>query len=149
MDRDDSPAQEDGHGRHRRAATAASLCLLGVGLVLVVTTTMFAPPETLEVAHEAAPDWVGLRAVEMTLNVALFVPLGMAVGLIARARWLWALVALSVTIEVVQLWLPERQTELIDVATNSAGAVLGYLMARSLRRRYFLPGQVVHRDTRT
>lgn len=101
--------------------------------MLVVATTMFAPPETLNAAHDAAPRWVSLRDVEMTLNVALFIPLGIGVGLIARARWLLALVALSVTIELIQLTLPERQSELIDVVTNSSGEVYGYLIGRRLR----------------
>jgi hypothetical protein len=62
--------------------------------------------------------------------MALFVPLGAAVGLVARARWLWTLVALSIAVEVLQLGLPDRQTEPIDVASNSAGAVVGFLRVR-------------------
>jgi len=130
--------------RRRPGLTAAALALLTGGLVLVVTTTMFAPPRSLDLAHATAPDWVGFRAVEMVLNIALFVPLGIAVGLVARARWLWALVLLSVGIEVVQLWLPERQSEVVDVATNSTGGVLGYLLGRFVVRWSLRSEGVIH-----
>lgn len=129
----DPDEQPDDHGRPRLTRDVLAGVVLLAGLLLVVVTTMFGPPETLSAAHDVAPSWVGLRAVEMAMNVALFVPLGIGVGLIARARWLWALVALSATIELIQLGLPERQTELIDVATNSTGALLGYLIGRRIR----------------
>ena len=104
-----------------------------MGLLLIVQMTMFDQPESLSQVHDPVADWLSLRAVEMLLNVALFVPLGMAVGWVGRARWLWAVVAVSITIEVLQLGLPDRRTELIDVVTNSAGGVLGYLLIRRLR----------------
>ena len=107
-----------------------------VGAVaFVLTMTLFSPPDTLQEAHDPVADHVGLRAVEMLLNVALFVPLGAVVGWFGRPRWLLAIVALSVGIEITQLWLPERQTEAIDVLTNSAGGALGYLAVHALRRR--------------
>jgi glycopeptide antibiotics resistance protein len=109
--------------------------LLGAGgLVLIVSMTMFTPPETLQRAHAPVAGWLPTRAVEMALNIAMFVPLGAAVGWVARARWLWTLVALSVVIELLQLGLPDRQTELIDVVTNTIGAAIGYALARRARR---------------
>jgi hypothetical protein len=111
--------------------------VLGVGgLALLVTMTMFAPPASLGRVHAPVEGLLPLRATEMTLNVALFLPLGAAVGWVARARWLWLLVALSVTIELLQLGLPDRQTEVIDVVTNTIGAVLGFLAAKHVRRRF-------------
>jgi hypothetical protein len=111
--------------------------VLGVcGLGLVATMTLFAPPASLGRAHAPVERLLPIRATEMVLNVALFLPLGAAVGWVARARWLWALVALSVIIELLQLGLPDRQTELIDVVTNSIGAVLGFLMARRLQTTF-------------
>jgi VanZ family protein len=120
--------------RRRREWLIAGLLGAG-GLVLIVSMTMFTPPETLQRAHDPVAGWLPIRAVEMALNVAMFVPLGAAVGWVARARWLWALVALSVVIELLQLGLPDRQTELIDVVTNSIGAVIGYGLARRTRQR--------------
>jgi glycopeptide antibiotics resistance protein len=115
----------------REVAVAAGLALLGLGLL--VGMTMFSPPQTLQRLHDPVAAWLPARAVEIALNVALFMPLGAAVGLVARARWLWAVVALSVTVELLQLGLPDRQTELIDVVTNSLGAVVGYGLARRAR----------------
>jgi glycopeptide antibiotics resistance protein len=115
----------------REIAVAAGLALLGLGLL--VGMTMFSPPETLQRLHGPLAAWLPARAVEIVLNVALFVPLGAAVGLVARARWLWAVVALSVAVELLQLGLPDRQTELIDVVSNSTGAALGFAIARRLR----------------
>ena len=111
------------------------LLIIAAWLVFVVHLTMFAPPATLESVHEPVADHVSLRTVEMLLNVALFVPLGAALAWLGRPRWLLAAVALSVAIELVQLTLPDRQTELIDVVTNSVGAVIGYTAVRALRRR--------------
>jgi hypothetical protein len=117
----------------QRHEWAVPLALGGLGLALLVTMTMFAPPASLSRAHAPVAGLVPVRVVEMVLNVALFVPLGAAVGWVARARWLWALVALSVVIELLQLGLPDRRTEPIDVVTNSIGAVLGFLAARRIR----------------
>ncbi len=149
MKMDYTPTRVAGPRHRRRVLTAAATVLLAIGLVLVGAMTMFSPPETLDVAYEASPDWVTRQAVAMALNVALFIPLGIAVGLVARARWLWALVALSVTVEVTQLWLPERHTELVDIVTNSTGAVLGYLVGRWVHRRAARPWEDVHADRRT
>ena len=89
--------------------------------------------ESLGRLHEPVARQVPLRAVEIVLNIALFVPLGAVVAWMGRARWLWALVGFSVTIGVVQLWLPQRQSEAIDVATNTIGGVLGYLLVRAIQ----------------
>ena len=114
----------------RRIVQAVALL---AGLVLVVSMTMFSRPETLPRLHARVSDWVSIDTVAVLLNVALFVPLGAAVGLWWRARWLWALVALSVGVETVQyLFRDHRSATLIDVAANSVGAVLGFLAARAL-----------------
>ena len=108
---------------------------LAAAVLFVLTMTLFSPPDTLQEVHDPVADHVGLRPVEMLLNVALFVPLGAVVGWFGRPRWLLALVALSIGIEIAQLWLPERETEAIDVLTNSVGGVLGYLAVHVGRRR--------------
>ena len=115
----------------RRGQVAA--LLIAVGFVL--TMTLFSPPESLQEIHDPVSDHVGLRPVEMLLNVALFVPLGAVVGWFGRPRWLLGVVALSISIEIVQLWLPERQTEAVDVLTNSVGGALGFLAVHLGRRR--------------
>ncbi len=97
--------------------------------------TMFSPPSTLGRVHAPVSDAVGLRTVEMALNVALFVPLGGVLGWLGSARWLPGLVLLSVGIEVAQLWLPDRNSEVIDVVSNSLGGLLGYAGVSILLRQ--------------
>jgi len=69
-------------------------------------------------------------------NLALFAPFGLAAwrcleGRRARVIWLlgWAL-ALSVTVEVVQLALPARRTSATDVMTDALGALFGGAIGR-------------------
>ncbi len=79
-------------------------------------------------------------AADAVLNVLLFVPLGVAIGL-SRGRWpLLALVPLLLTlaIEATQLLLPARQSALGDLVANSAGGWLG-LAATRLRGAWLRP----------
>jgi len=73
-------------------------------------------------------------------NVVLFVPLGMCLPLIVRERrWAFACaVALTVSIEILQQWLPGRDPSIGDMVTNSIGAALG-IAAFSWRRRWVRP----------
>lgn len=69
------------------------------------------------------------------LNVVLFLPLGLAMGAAGRTRafaWLSGL-AISMTIEVVQLTLPGRWGGIADVLWNSTGAVTGVLLYGLMR----------------
>ena len=72
-------------------------------------------------------------------NLALLLPLGVLgpIALPALDRW-WriALVALlfSIAIEVIQLAVPDRSADIDDVLVNVAGALIGYLLLRGLRR---------------
>jgi glycopeptide antibiotics resistance protein len=108
---------------------------LGGAVAFVLWLTLFSPPAATGEVHAPVETWVPFRSVEMTLNVALFVPLGLVLGWIGRPRWLAGAVALTVAVEVTQLWLPLRESEAIDVLTNSAGAVLGYALARRVLDR--------------
>jgi glycopeptide antibiotics resistance protein len=78
------------------------------------------------VEHGRAPLWSDILG-----NLALFAPFGLAAwrcleGRRARVAWLlgWAL-ALSLTVETVQLALPARRTSATDVVTDALGALLG------------------------
>ena len=72
---------------------------------------------------------------ELAGNLLLFVPLGFGLAALARGRGLRAAVAiplilllgaaLSLGVEVLQCWLPDRDPSLVDVAANSASAALG------------------------
>lgn len=93
--------------------------------------------------HDAGvPEGFDLAALELTANVAMFVPLGLLLASSARvsAPWLAVLagLALSATVETVQIVLPGRVPTAQDVVANTAGAALGASVVvahRALRRR--------------
>ena len=79
-------------------------------------------------------------AVDLLLNIAGFVPLGVVV----YSYWAWAknprravlytvLIGgfLSLAIEVLQAYIPRRVSGMTDIITNTLGAALGALIARS------------------
>jgi VanZ family protein len=76
-------------------------------------------------------------------NVGLFLPLGVLAGVIPeqQTRPAWARVLLvfgaglliSVLIETTQFWLPTRCADVDDVICNSSGALLGAILALTLR----------------
>jgi glycopeptide antibiotics resistance protein len=74
--------------------------------------------------------------VDVVGNVAVFIPIGLALsgalgGTLDRRR-LWLTVALcmalSIGIELVQLTIPSRATDVDDVLFNTIGAALGALL---------------------
>ena len=98
-----------------------------------------------------APPWVRYDTVEFSANIALFVPVGFAVVILAGAHRWWLAVltgfAASCAIELGQLlFLPERYATLADVAANTAGAAvgagLGLLLAATAAVRARQPGFV-------
>jgi glycopeptide antibiotics resistance protein len=68
---------------------------------------------------------------EITGNVLLFVPLGAVLYLrhVGPLRTVLVALALSISVELVQLVLPGRTTAIDDVLCNVAGAVLGWAAA--------------------
>lgn len=83
---------------------------------------------------------------DLLVNVALFIPLGIALAF-ARAgrttRWLLPL-TLAIVIEAIQLTIPGRFTTLSDIATNTFGALLGAALPR-WAGRWVLPRRAVSR----
>ncbi|MEX0953142.1 MAG: VanZ family protein [Nitriliruptoraceae bacterium] len=109
-------------------------------VLFIVSLTLFDPPQWLWFIPEPVVDTVGFRPLEMLLNIALFVPLGLGLGAWwpSRPRLLWGAIVLSVGIELAQLTLPDRHTDPVDVLTNGVGALLGFAVARwihAARRR--------------
>lgn len=85
------------------------------------------------------PFWIGYKFVEASANVALFVPLGVLAALaFPRTRW-WQIGAFGLLIsgfmELGQLlFLQYRFPSPLDLATNTAGCVLGALLVAPLVR---------------
>lgn len=59
-------------------------------------------------------------------NVVMFIPLGIGLALVAP-RWWWAIVLCvsSIGIEMIQLLLPSRNSDVMDVVMNTSGGTLG------------------------
>jgi glycopeptide antibiotics resistance protein len=93
----------------------------------------------LELAHEAGFGFMTAARLEVALNVALFVPLGLLGALLfPRTPWLsWVALGMSVSVgfELAQrAWLPERVATPRDVGANTAGALVGALLAVMVHR---------------
>ena len=83
--------------------------------------------------RHTATAWITYPAVEFAANVAMFVPIGVFLLLLVGRRWWWlaalAGVVLSASIEVAQLFVPGRVTDVRDLLSNSIGAFAGVLVA--------------------
>lgn len=78
------------------------------------------------------------RPLEMAANVALFVPFGVYLGLLARSwRW-WRIgvvaAVLSVAFEMAQYVLAVGSSDVTDVILNTTGAVVGAALLAAARR---------------
>jgi glycopeptide antibiotics resistance protein len=136
------------------ARPVAWLMILSLGVILAATMT----PQWEALAFGArgssscdfsriglAPLGDLLRFGDTSLNVLMFVPLGVAIGLFPRSRRTAAVViaaiALPFAIETIQLLLPvlDRACESADVVDNLTGLVLGLggvvVAARLVRSR--------------
>jgi VanZ family protein len=83
---------------------------------------------------------------DAVLNVFFYVPLGAAGFLSVRRGWLGWLLAIcagtcvSWTVEWLQLWAPARHANLTDLASNTAGTILGATVAYTAVRWNWFPG---------
>ncbi len=81
-----------------------------------------------------------LRIGDTSLNIAMFMPFGLAIGLLARSRpkalLVVAAVLLPFVIETTQLLVPalERGCQSADVVDNLTGLVLGMLIGSGIGR---------------
>ncbi|WP_227497138.1 VanZ family protein [Planctomonas psychrotolerans] len=87
-------------------------------------------------AEHRFTSWLTYSRVEFLANVAMFVPIGLFFLLLfGRRLWIVAVLAsagLTVAIESVQLFLPERVSDLRDIVANSVGGLVGVLLALAL-----------------
>jgi hypothetical protein len=138
--------------RLRTRRSVAALVMLGFGLV--ISATLMPTAAALDgIPSDGVCDTsrVGFASVEVltsvnesSLNVLLFVPLGIGIGLLPRSRAAAAvaLAAFSLTfiVESIQLLLPVlgRGCQTADLVDNLMGLAIGFavgLLARSLLPR--------------
>lgn len=136
----------------RRALLVAravfAVYLVAVGLIVFlpggdaehVTGVLAFLARALEAAEGlGVPFEVGYTIVEFTANIALFVPFGVLLGVLAP-RWpSWLVIAsgfaMSATIECVQTMLPTRYPTVSDVIANTLGAAIGITVVHLWSRR--------------
>ncbi len=79
-----------------------------------------------EVTH-----WITYQRLEFLANVGMFIPVGMFFLLLfGRRMWFVAVfagVALTASIEFVQIFLPDRVSDVSDIIANSLGTLIGVL----------------------
>lgn len=122
--------------------------LVALAALAVVGFLTLAPRAIIRPAQERVIDalflvaerWGGLTLAEhgeVVLNIALFVPLGMAVAALIPLRWtpLAILVgaAVSFTVETAQSHIPGRVPDADDVLWNTLGTAVGALVVIGLR----------------
>lgn len=130
----------------------AALLIMYCGGILNVTVTGTASVEALAEAHEninlipmlsVYELFFGTRADSYTAtinifgNIAVFAPFGFLLSLLWRgASWQKALLssaAFSLAIELLQLPLPARKTDIDDIIFNALGGLIGYLFFRLIK----------------
>ncbi len=132
--------------RRRTRMTIAALGALYAGVVLWATLRPL--PWATDGNQEAfgildpqawigSTTWTEGSALEIVANVLMFVPIGLASGLLFRGvRAAIVPLALTLAIELVQIPLADRISHPRDLVANAAGALLGLAIAAVLRRRH-------------
>ncbi len=93
------------------------------------------------------PEWLDYNFIEVSANVALFVPFGFLAGMAMPLQPWWKVAGIgvlaSVCMEMGQLlFIAARFSSLLDFVTNTIGTVMGITAARVVLR-----GQVATPDT--
>jgi hypothetical protein len=101
---------------------------LAVPLVALILGTTAIPVELRRFDLASLTLQSNLR--DVVVNLLLYVPLGVALA--SRGFWRTVLTAtaLSLFAEVCQMFMMHRFSQPFDVASNAAGAILGYLISR-------------------
>jgi VanZ family protein len=117
-------------------------------------------PAVYEVPHKqplaGSPDVAQVwrrDARDTVINVLGFLPVGLLAwlgwgGAGLGLRWLGVLgsgLALSLTIEIGQVWLPERVSSMIDLTCNGLGSILGGVLG-ALAARWHTRSKLAPRD---
>ncbi|MDJ0338174.1 VanZ family protein [Cryobacterium sp. PH31-O1] len=151
-----TPIRQRRHGLLRRGAL-----WLALAYVVALAAIAFWPTPVDRGVHgsissvvlwlhsHGIPTWLDYPAIEFTANIALFIPVGLLVVVLAGARRWWlgpvtgALV--STMIELGQfLFLPGRFATVNDVVANGLGALLGAGLAVGVLRLVLGPRRSPH-----
>ncbi|HEX9634498.1 MAG TPA: VanZ family protein [Candidatus Limnocylindria bacterium] len=127
------------------AVLALAAWLIG-GLLFALTPAHPAPGQVVDhnfIPFRTIAIWVanpdsGFWIRQMVGNLLLLLPVGLLgpIALPWMDRWrrvLLAAFALSLAIELAQLWIPDRAADIDDLLLNVGGAALGYAGFTALR----------------
>ena len=115
--------------------------VLWVGAAIIIALATLTPGGQ-PASSPDCPSCDDLAGVDIVLNVLLFLPLGagLAMDRVKLSKAVLIMCAASGLIELLQLGVvPGRDASLIDVATNSAGGVIGFLVGSCIDRLVFPP----------
>jgi len=127
-----SPSAEPSPGRHRGSLLVCALVLAYASLYPLIPLR---PPASEAVALFFNPRY--LLGFDLALNFLAYVPLGMLAYLVLRAsghahygiaKATGIGFAFSIAMEVLQLFVPYRVASIVDVASNTVGALAGALL---------------------
>ena len=125
-----------------RSAWLLAALIVSAALVIALTLTPNAGVEESSLVDPRSDrgPWGYLRQPEYwlhldsrTLNVALFIPLGLTLGLLARGAARWVILGFGLVlpwlVEGLQVVLPfDRDPQSIDLADNSTGVLIGFAL---------------------
>lgn len=133
-------------GRNKGLRVSAGLFLLFYVVVLFCSTVFFRRTMGATTRNWYDPLWhyrlIGQGKVllfpEVIMNVVVFVPIGLALGLAFRKAKGWQAImagtGISVGIELLQWLFRKGFADVDDVIHNTLGCVVGYLLYRVLKR---------------
>ncbi|MCX5886321.1 MAG: VanZ family protein, partial [Proteobacteria bacterium] len=91
--------------------------------------------------------------VDILINIIGFIPLGFLFSVyLKRKRWIFrnflilsviSGFTISLTIEVVQAFLPSRSSDMIDIVTNTLGTAIGFFVCRLKQPRVQLTSSLM------
>ncbi|MEX0869427.1 MAG: VanZ family protein [Nitriliruptoraceae bacterium] len=101
---------------------------LAVALAWIAAFTLFDPPTWLPWVPDRMLDTVEVTILERIANIVLFAPLGAVLGAWWPRRWplVWIGTAVSVMVELAQLGMTDRTSDVGDVVMNTLGTALGF-----------------------
>lgn len=117
----------------RKSGKDIAFLLLIEYLFLIYSSTVFLREDWGEIRCEFIPFWSYSRPdliVENVMNVVVFIPIGFLLGFCFKNHKWWHILlmggGISLSIEILQLFLRRGYSELDDVMHNSLGCVIGY-----------------------
>ena len=127
----------------RKSGKDIALLLLIEYLFLLYSSTVFLREDWGVIRCELIPFWSYSRPdliVENIMNVVVFIPIGFLLGLCFNKQKCWSILlmgaGISLSIEVLQLFLRRGYSELDDVMHNTLGCLIGYGLYFIIRIAY-------------